>query len=97
MDNSQEGVVDCKILMILITFCSGDTGFLKCVMTGTGFVVGELQQIRIEGCGDQRTHQTEMSAKYQLQMSQTQQNKAMAAWAVLIGCQLILFLLLFCF
>lgn len=54
MDNSREGVVNCKILMILITFCSGDTGFLKCSMTETAFVVDELQQIRIQSCGDHK-------------------------------------------
>lgn len=35
MDNSQEGVVDSEILMILMTFCSDDTGFIKCFMTET--------------------------------------------------------------
>ena len=55
LDNSREGVVDCEILMIPVTFCSGDTGFLKCFMKETGFVVDELQHIRIESRGNKRT------------------------------------------
>ena len=51
MDNSRGGVADCKILMMLITLCSGDTGFLKCFMTEKGFVVDELQ-IRTQTCRD---------------------------------------------
>lgn len=59
LDNSRGGVVDNKILMILITFCGGDTGFLKCSVTETGTVVDELQQVRIHSCGDLKTHHKE--------------------------------------
>lgn len=47
LDNSRGGVVDSKILMILTSFCGGDTGFLKCSVTETGTVVDELRQVRI--------------------------------------------------
>lgn len=58
LDNSREGVVDCKILMILIAFCCGDTGFLKCSVTEMAFVVDELQ-ITIQSCKDQKIHHRE--------------------------------------
>lgn len=45
LDNSQGGVVDSKILMILITFCRGDTGFLKCTVTETGTVVDKQSTV----------------------------------------------------
>lgn len=43
LDNSRKGVLDCKILMILITLRGvggGDTQILSCFMTGVAFCCG---------------------------------------------------------